>query len=56
MSVVTLLLLIVCGFGLMRYLRYQKKEVSSEGVQTDSTSDPPLRRDPPSDSDIVTLG
>jgi hypothetical protein len=56
MSLVTIILLIICGFGLVRYIRYQKKEVSSEGVQTDSTSEPPFRRDPPSDSDVVTLG
>lgn len=56
MILVTIILLIICGFGLVRYIRYQKKEVSSEGVQTDSTSEPPFRRDPPSDSDIVTLG
>lgn len=56
MSLVTILVLIVCGFGLARYIRYQRKEVSSEGVQTDSTSEPAFRRDPPSNSDIVTLG
>jgi len=58
--IITLATLVVSGLGITRYLRSRKREIATtnEGVQRDTTSE---RRghgpgDPPSDSELVTLG
>jgi DNA anti-recombination protein RmuC len=58
LTTVTLATLVICGIGVTRYLRSRQREVvtRSDGVQTDLTGETRGRGDPPSGSELETLG
>ena len=54
---VTLVTMIICGFGITRYLRKTEVAHTNEGVQTDPPGDLGGRGEPrASSSELVTLG
>ena len=57
-GVVTLVTMIMCGLGVTRYIRNKKTEanLASEGIQSNLSHENSSRRDPPENSDLVTLG
>lgn len=48
--------MVICGLGITRYFLNHKPEVSSEGIQTDPPHEGSGEPDPPTSSELVTLG